>query len=283
MRRITVAVAGTLAAALASGAWGAAAGPALATSRSREVLAGSPASPATCYAFALSALRRREVVRHRPAACAGLRAQQVNQAVGRAIHTVVGPLPKAAARRKALAESRYLASLIRPVRPPRPASLAAGTTGTPSTLAGQLAALAAWLAAALAGAYLLAGRLRRAGRRPLRALGVAGGHAGLALAGLCLWVAYMVTAAPALGWIDVALTWVIVGLGMATLLVAPPRDPTATAQARGTGPLHPAAAGSDAAPAAAWPARAPVLVIALHGVLATTTILLVLLAVIGAG
>lgn len=232
------------------------------------------ASPATCYAFAVHALRQQEVVRRPPAACAGLGAAQVDQAVNRALHTVVGPLPKAAARRKAVADSRYLASLIRTGRPPRPASLAAPTATAPAAQVMRLSALAAWLAAAVAGAYLLAGRLR--GSRPrLGALGFAGGHAGLALAGLCIWIAFVVTASPPLGWLDVAVSWIIVGMGMATLLSSAPAPAPAAAHA---GP----AAGASAVVVDSS-VRAPVVTIALHGVLATATIVLVLVAVVGAG
>ena len=46
--------------------------------------------------------------------------------LARAIRTVVGPLPKAAARRQAHHDSPYLASLIRQGRPPRPASTSGG-------------------------------------------------------------------------------------------------------------------------------------------------------------
>jgi hypothetical protein len=203
------------------------------------------------------------------------RATQVNEVVGRAIRTVAGPLPKAAARRQDLAESHYLASLIRQGRPPRPASLAAGPASTSGTLAARLAALAAWLAAAIAGGYLLIGRRQSRRRGQIRALGLPYGHAGLAVTGLCIWVGFMATAAPALGWIDVALTWVIVGLGMATLLGDGPASPP------GTVPAPTAAAASRTASGARAPVRAPVLVIALHGGLAAMTILLVLLAVIG--
>jgi len=175
-----------------------------------------------------------------------------------------------------LAESRYLASLIRSARPPAPASVAAAPATSPATEAAQVAALAAWLAAALAGGYLLIGGRRPRRPRSVRALGLAGGHAGIAVTGLCLWIAFMVTAAPALGWIDVGLTWVIAGLGMSTLLGG----------LAGPAAAVPAAAGTTSASAAAEvrvPARAPVLIIALHGTLATLTIVLVLLAVIGTG
>ena len=274
MRRITVGAARTLAAALACAACLPAAGPAFATTRPDGARSAPPASTAACYAFAVGALRRHVVVRRTPSACAGLGAAQINQAVDRAIRTVAGPLPKAAARRQDLADSRYLASLIRQGRPPRAASLAPTTSASAGTLEVRLAALAVWLATALAGAYLLAARLRRGGRRRVRALGLAGGHAGLAITGLCLWVAFVVTAAPALGWLDVAISWIIVGLGMATLLSEAAPQPAA------------APVGLAARPGAAVayaPVRAPVITIALHGVLAAATIVLVLLAVVSAG
>jgi hypothetical protein len=276
MRRIAAAAAGMLAAALVSAAWWPGTAQALATTRPSAARSAPATSTAACYAFAVSALQRRVVVRHMPAACAGLGPVQVNLAVGRAIRTVAGPLPKAAARRQDLADSRYLAILIRQGRPPRPASLAAGAAATPGTPVARFAALAAWLAAAFAGGYLLAGRGRPRSPRSIRALGLAGGHAGLALAGLGLWVGFMATAVPVLGWIDVALTWVIVGLGMATLLGDWPADQP------GPGPLPTAAAASSTPRATSVAARAPVLMIALHGALASVTILLVLLAVIGA-
>jgi manganese efflux pump family protein len=233
-----------------------------------------------CYKFAVTALRHRVVVRHIPPACAGLGAQQVNLVIARAIRTVVGPLHKAAARREAAADSRYLGSLIRPVRVPPAAAVSAGSRTTSATLSLRLAALAAWVAAATAGAYLLAGLLAGNGRR--RRLRIAAmppwvilGHAGLAVAGLCIWIAYTITSATALAWTDVGLTWVIAGLGMATLLAAIPEQ-------RDSGSVQAAAeaTGSGTAP---FPSRAPVITIALHGALATLTILLVLLAAVGAG
>ncbi|HXW86819.1 MAG TPA: hypothetical protein VEJ42_01030 [Streptosporangiaceae bacterium] len=267
----------TLMAALVCACCWAGPAPAFAATRPHAASSASPASPAACYAVAVSALRRQAVVRRTPPACAGLGAVQINQAVGRAIRTVVGPLPRAAARRRALAESRYLASLVRQARPPGPVPVTTAASAASHPVMARLAALAAWLAAALAGGYLLAGRRRPRGHRRLRIAGLAGAHAGLAASGLCVWVAYILTLAPALGWIDVALTWVIVGLGMATLLADPAVKQAETMMARQPAtPTGPALA----APA---PARNPVLIIALHGTLATTTIVLVLIAVIGAG
>ncbi len=233
-----------------------------------------PGNTESCYAFAVSALASHVVVRRRPPACAGLPQAVVNQDVARAIRTVVGPLPKAQARRLAAADSRYLANLVRPVRPPRAASVAPGAITTSGDLALRFSALAAWLAAALAGAYLLFGLVKRDWRRrpPLVPLS----HAGLAMTGLLIWIAFTVTTVAALAWADVGLTWVIAGLGMATLLGG--SDQQADSGTESAAPGEQARSSS-----AAFPSRAPVIVIALHGVLATLTILFVLLAAVGIG
>jgi hypothetical protein len=231
-----------------------------------------------CYAFAVRALQRHRTVTAIPPACRGLSSAQVNEAVDRAIRAAVGPLPKAAERARAAAESRYLAGLIRPV-PAQPAAPSQpGPPGpAPSTLPADLAALAAWIATAAAGGYLLAGRLSRdpQGQRRLAASGtpppVIAAHAGLGVAGLAVWIAYLAAAIPALAWIAVGVTFLLAGLGMATLLTA-------------SSDVQPAAPAQAAqAPAGPRPGRRPpVIVIALHGALATATILLVLLAAIGA-
>ena len=277
-----VALAACLLATACSGTAPAACPPtARATTTARPRPNGPPASAEGCYVFAVTALRQHVIVRHIPPACAGLGAQQVNLVIARAIRTVVGPLHKAAARRQAALDSRYLGGLVRPVPPPPAAVVSAGSGTTSATVALRFAALAAWVAAAMAGAYLLAGRLPGDGRR--RRLQVASklpwiilGHAGLAVAGLCIWIAYTITSATALAWTDVGLTAVIAGLGMATLLAAIPEQ-----RDSGSAQAAPAeSAGRDSAP---FPARAPVITIALHGILATLTILLVLLAAVGAG
>jgi hypothetical protein len=206
-----------------------------------------------------------------PPACTGLSPEQVNEAVSRAIRTIVGPLPKAAARKLAVADSRYLGSLIRLVRPPAPAPLPTSAAAQPATAAARLAALGTWLAAAAAGSFLLARRLTRDGRRRVRVTGappwLAAGHAGLAVAGLCIWIVFVVTTQP-------VVSWVIAGLGMATLLADAPGSEEGSARPSSVPP---------AASAAAFPARVPVLMIALHGALATATIVFVLLALIGVG
>ena len=119
-----------------------------------------------------------------------------------------------------------------------------------------------------------------------------GGHAGLGLAGLGIWIGFMATAEHALAWIAVGITFLAAGLGMATLLTAmsDPQPSTATApaatnDATAAGPTSAVAttAGTTTAIATTPRGRPPVLVIALHGGLATVTILLVLLAAISAG
>jgi manganese efflux pump family protein len=281
MRRTTAAAAAaafTLVV-LYGGCW-AAAGTALAAAGSRAAATGLNGTPEACFAVAVHALRQRIVVRHLPPECRGLGPEQVNETIERAIRTVVGPLPKAAARRGAQADSRYLGALIRPVRPARAASAAFTPATSSATEAARLAALVAWLAAATAGAYLLAGRLTRVGRR-IRITGesawVAGGHAGLAVAGLLIWIAFLVTTSSVLGWIDAVLTWVIAGLGMSTLLADAP------SRAGGTAFRSTAFGAATAAGEAVSSVRAPVLTIALHGVLATATLAFVLAAVIGVG
>jgi hypothetical protein len=241
------------------------------TAPARAASSASPASTSACYDFAVGALRQHVVVHRTPPACAGLAPEEVNEAVARAVRTVVGPLPKAAARRQAVADSRYLASLVRRAGPGRPAVAAPVTTT--STVPARLAALVAWLTAAIAGARLLASRLgrgRRRGRPPGVPLWIAGSHAGLATAGLALWVPFVLTGSTLIGWLDVAMTWLIAGLGMATLLADPPGQ-------------YAPSAGASAPTMTLARGRAPVLTIALHGALAAATMALVLTAVVSVG
>jgi hypothetical protein len=247
----------------------------------RSASSAPPASSDACYAFAVSALVRRVVVRQRPQACAGLPQAQVNQDVARAIRTVVGPHPKAVARRLAAADSRYLANLVQPVRAPPAVGVSVAAPASSADIALRFSALAAWLATAVAGAYLLAGWLSRdRRRRRIRTPGappvIPLSHAGLAIAGLVIWIAFTVTTVAALAWADVGLTWVIAGLGMATLLAGPDQQPS-------SGSASAASGEQSGMPVAPFPSRAPVIIIALHGALATLTILLVLLAAVGIG
>lgn len=253
------------------------------TSTAGRPASARPPSAERCYTVAVTDLSSHVVVRQRPAACAGLTQEQVNEIVDRAIRTVVGPHPKAVERRLEVADSRYLGDLVETVPLPAAASASPAQPTAPGQLSLRYAALAAWLATAIPGAYMLSAWLVRAGRRRIiRKPGVHSavpiGHAALAITGLVLWIAFTVTDAAALAWADVGLTWVIAGLGMSTLLAASP-EPQAVAASPGAAALV-GVAGASTAP---FPSRAPVIAIALHGALATLTILLVLLAAVGAG
>lgn len=253
----------------------------------------------TCYAFGVRALQRHVTVTTAPRACAGLSHAEVNLAVARAVREVAGPRHKAAARRQASREGQYLAHLINTVPPGRPASLAGPPARSASDLSLSLAALAAWIVTAAAGVYLLAGWLAHGGlrRRHIRAAGlpplVILGHVALAVAGLGIWIAFTATGVPALAWTGVGLILPIAGLGLATLVTGLPEPAeTAATGPADTGPAGAAGAGGDgagpplatrtAAVAAPAKVRMPWTVIAAHGVLATATIMLVLLAAIAA-
>jgi hypothetical protein len=248
-----------------------------------QATAARPPSADKCYSFAVADLRQHVVVGRSPAACAGLTQAQVNQVVGRAVRTVVGPHPKAVERRLAAADSRYLGNLVRPVPPPSAAPVATGLPGPSGQLSVRLAALAAWLATAIPGAYLLTGWLARDGRRrviprPGVPSAVPIGHAALAITGLLIWIAFTVTSAAALAWADVGVTWVIAGLGMATLLAA-----SSEQRVIGTSTQGAALVVVTKTSTTPFPTRAPVIAIALHGILATLTILLVLVSAVGIG
>jgi hypothetical protein len=284
--------------------------------------AQSPATVATCYAFALQALDRHVTVTSVPPACRGLTHEQVNQAVDRAIRAAVGPHRKVVARRLAHREAAYLAYLIAVVPPRAPAPAVAVPASSPGGSPLRLAALAAWLVTVAAGAWLLAGWLARGGlhRRYTREAGVPraviAGHLVLALTGLGVWIAFLATGVPALAWVAVGVVLSVAGLGMATLAGGLPEwrqpspqpsraEPASAQPARGQASrARPASARSASTrPAGAQPPRTgpagapepparmtaiqmptgkPLGLIALHGALASATILLVVLAAIGA-
>jgi hypothetical protein len=238
-----------------------------------SLVAACSAAPAvrsslgTCRAFGVRAIEHKTYVRTVPRACAGLSRADVNQAVGSAIRQAVGPLPKAAARRRAVADGRYLSPLVKAVPPSAPQSSAVSPPVRASATAAEYAALACWLAAVAAGLYLA---LRMLGRRGLRNRGRAArlpavvlAHGGAALTGLIIWIAFIASGQTWLAWTGAGLTWVIAGLGMATLIGGLPQPE------------------EDRRPTPAGSARRPrVLVIAAHGALATATITLVVLAAI---
>ena len=161
----------------------------------------------------------------------------------------------------------------------------------------NVAALIAWLVTALGGFYLLGKWLAGGGARqqhggPSRfPVPVIFGHFLLAATGLIVWIVFLLAHAKALAWtafvilVPVALLgftmfsrWIGVrrgDRGAAAPVPAPARVGTAAAAA---GAPAPAAAG------AAVPAERhlPVPVVLAHGALAATTLVLVLLAALGA-
>jgi len=229
------------------------------------------ATPDTCYSFAVQAIYRHVIVTGEPRACAGLSHAQVNLAVARAIKQETEARPKAIARRLAGRDAVYLAHLVGAVPPPKPVPQTAAPARPSAGLPLNVAALAAWVLTATAGAYLLAGwlggwvaarRWRRRPRTPDAATAFTVGHFGLAVTGLGIWIAFLVTGLVLLAWIAVVMVVIIAGLGMAVLSAALPEPSQSSAPAGRPGP--------------------PVVVIAVHGIFATLTILLVVLATIGA-
>ena len=255
--------------------------------------ATSQATVATCYAFALQALGQHVTVTSVPPACTGLTHEQINLAVDRAIRTAVGPHRKVVARRLAHEQAAYLAYLVTVVPPRAPAAPVAAPARPSSRLPLDLAALAAWTVTAAAGAWLLAGWIAGGGLRRgyARAAGVPRavivGHFTLALTGLGIWIAFLATGAAALAWAAVAVVLSVAGLGMATLAGGLPDSrpgSAAPALAEATVAAGPGGAGLPAVRTAAIgvPAGKPLARIALHGALAAATILLAVLAAIGA-
>ncbi len=260
-----------------------------------------------CSAYVARAIERHVTVVRIPAPCQGLSAAEINQAAAQAIVRVAGGVPKAIFRKRAAQAARYLDHLV--TAPPaiagsRPAAPGSGTpAGRPlggQDLSMDIAALIAWLVTAASGGYVLLRWIARGGtlRRRAGSTGsppvVIVGHFGLALAGLAVWVAYMIAGWSALAWVCVGVLLPIAGLGMAALAIGLPGAPSPTAaQAAVTGSAAgPAPAGGpvaigtavagrvQAGPASAKRRLSPLIIVA-HGALAVTTIALVLLAALG--
>jgi manganese efflux pump family protein len=155
----------------------------------------------------------------------------------------------------------------------------------------SVAALIAWLVAAGSGGYLLGswiahgGSLRRRGSAGLGSPPLAVvGHASLALTGLAVWAAYLATGWAALAWVAVVVLLPVAGLGMATLTIGLPQHSRVAAEG---GAAHTfrfnigIAARARIDPGSTSRARFLPLLIAGHGLLAVTTMLVVLLAALG--
>jgi len=281
--------------------------------------AGRPASSvASCTAYAYRAIRSRERVSGMPAACRGLSKYQVNISASTAIRLASGDGLKSASRKRAGAAAPYVSALISQI----PAAPAPATGGVPagaltagaltvssgsrlgfSEPAARFAALLAWLATAASGGFVLirwwraGGSLARLRRGTATAAPpvVALGHVGLALLGLVLWALFMITGWAVLAWASVGLLASVSGLGMGILVLGLPSPrspasagapPTARTVSRlprdGRTAVLDVPAAAAAAPSPARSGRQPVLAIVAHGLFATATLMLVLLAAIGA-
>lgn len=158
----------------------------------------------------------------------------------------------------------------------------------------DIAALIFWIVTAGGGFYLLGTWLAKGGARS----GGAGsrfpvplifGHFLLAAAGLVVWIAYVATDNEATGWVDFFLLVIIALLGFTMFARWIPTYRATRAASQGPGAGSGTAGDSRVATAAAATATAagpaernfPVVVVAFHGVLAATTLLLVLLTMIG--
>jgi hypothetical protein len=265
-----------------------------------------PATVQGCAAYGVYAIQHRITVTSVPPACRGLSRAEINQAAANAIHRVAGAGPKPVWRRRAARVAPFLNYLITGPAPAGrglPVSPPGQTSGTPSpgplggrNLALDIAALAAWLVTAGSGAYVLGSWISGGGtlRQRADATGsppaVIFGHFGLALTGLVIWVAYLVAGWTALAWTAVGVLLPVAGLGMATVSGLPGRAPAVAAdgstspaaEARlsgsgvGTAIIEKAAVGRVSRRSSLAP-----LVVVGHGLLAFTTIALVMLAAVG--
>jgi hypothetical protein len=248
--------------------------------------AGSGGSLQACVAYAYAAIRQHKVVTATPPACRGLSPTQVNQAAATAIRMTETRGTKSAQRKQAGAAARWVWAMITspapvsggpltssaPVRPAAGGPVGGLGLGGVSELAAKVGALLAWLATAASGGWVLA-RWLLAGGSPLRRTETAAppavilGHAGAGALGLALWTCFTLSGWAALAWIALGVLAPVAGLGMGVLLLGLP------------GPVRP----DIGARSPGRRARVPVLVIVGHGLFAVITLLLVLMAAIGAG
>jgi hypothetical protein len=140
----------------------------------------------------------------------------------------------------------------------------------------DVAALIAWVITALGGFILLGTWIRRGGTRQGGDAaasrfppGLIFGHFLLAATGLVLWIVYLAADSAALAWVSFAILVVVAVLGftMAARWLQDRRAPVAAG-----GPVGPRPPEQ----------HFPVPVVVLHGLLAATTLVLVLLAALGA-
>jgi hypothetical protein len=283
----------------------------------------SQATVPGCTAYGVYAIEHHITVTRTPVPCQGLSKTEINQAAARAIIQVAGGVRKAVWRKRAAEAAPFLEHLFStppPVTGSLPALAAEPTTSGPlggKDLGMDIAALIAWLVTASSGAYVLSSWISHGGSLRRRTGGTGSppaviiGHFSLALTGLVIWVAYMVAGWAALAWTAVGVLLPVAGLGMAALTIGLPGLPslpglpkrpvpaaTGSAVAGGasaggtvtgspdtgtTAGTGTNASAGDPGRAASGRRRLSPLVVVGHGVVAVTTMLLVLLAALGVG
>jgi len=154
------------------------------------------------------------------------------------------------------------------------------------------AALILWVITALGGFGLLGIWLQRGGQRQADRPGqhirppLIFGHMAIAATGLVLWIIYVASDSDALAWIAFVLLLVVASLGFAMFAIWLQRR-----QRAGAAGAAPAGAGTAAPVEAASPVEAdvpaeqhfPLPIVGAHGILAATTLVLVLLTALGVG
>jgi manganese efflux pump family protein len=274
----------------------------------------SEASIRACTAYGVRAIERHVTVTWTPAPCRGLSKAEVNQAVATAVLRVAGDAPKALRRKRAAEASTYLYRLVTALPPVASSPPTVSRTPAPGRgrdLPMAIAALIAWLVTAGSGAYILGSWIAHGGTlrwRPASADAgsppwVISGHFGLALGGLAAWVAYLITgwtvglprrrspaiagqvAGPDAGAAGAAGGPLAVSLdgggapGVARTAVIGAGDVRRDRAAAGSASRE--STGTGGTGGASVSARLSPLVVAAHGALAVTTMLLVLLAALG--
>jgi manganese efflux pump family protein len=223
----------------------------------------------SCFQFGVAAIRHQVTMTALPPACQGLSQAEVNAALDKALHEAAAGVRGKVRQRQIIGrDSPYLARLIHPVPAPTTQPAAAPASHLLSQGALNLAALIAWLVTVGLGVSMMArwitGTVRHGtqtgrGRRPVLNFT----HFGLALTSLLAWISYLATGLAGLAWAACGLLLAVASLGMVLVFLAPDRNPPGD-EPRPVG--HP-----------------PALVIAAHITCACATILLALLAAIGAG
>ena len=141
----------------------------------------------------------------------------------------------------------------------------------------EWAALITWVLTAGGGFVLLSIWLRRGGMRQQEAAGnrirpaLILSHFLLAATGLVVWIVYLVADKDALAWIAFVILAVVALLGWTMFAIWARRRQTRAAEV------------ATAAPGTPAEQHFPVSIVALHGLLAVTTVVLVLLTALGVG